>query len=64
MIEKCICGSGSQSTGSGNYVEAYYKNNEIIYATCEHGYVIVDKRNSADGSILFDTCETPIYRIQ
>jgi len=61
---RCKCGCMSQSTAGGdNYANQYSINGEVIYGTCEHGYVVVDKRGALDHSIRFDTCETPFYRI-
>ena len=59
---RCKCGSPYQSTAGASYSSQYSLNGEIIYATCEHGYVVVDKRDTIDGTIRFNTCETPIYR--
>jgi len=63
MEPRCKCGSESTSTASGTYKDTYSLNGKIIYATCQCGKVVIDKSLGRPGTIRFDECETPIYRI-
>lgn len=63
MDGRCICGTLSQSTGCRSYATTYHENGELVFATCEHGHAVVDKRGPLKGPVRFDECETPIYRI-
>lgn len=63
MESKCKCGCKSNQTNAGNYANTYSLNGNLIYATCQCGKVIVDKRTEHSNIITFDECETPTYRI-
>jgi hypothetical protein len=39
----CPCGAEIESTSSYPYSQVTYKDGEIIYAVCIHGFVIINK---------------------
>ena len=41
----CECGKKLQDTGEGYYVLTQYNNGELIFAKCNHGVVVIDKRD-------------------
>jgi hypothetical protein len=41
----CECGRKLQDTGDGYYVLTQYHNDELIFAKCNHGVVVIDKRD-------------------
>ena len=39
----CLCGAEIESTSSCQYSQVIYKDGEIIYAVCVHGFVVINK---------------------
>ena len=39
----CPCGAEIESTSATLYSQVIYKGEEIIYAVCIHGFVIINK---------------------
>jgi hypothetical protein len=39
----CPCGAEIEDTSSNPYSQVTYKDGEIIYAVCIHGFVIINK---------------------
>ena len=64
MEPKCKCGAKSTSTAAGIYRDTFSLNGKLVYATCQCGKVVVDKRPHHSNTITFDECETPIYSIK
>jgi len=44
----CECGQQIESSGGLSYSFAQYYMGEIVYAVCQHGCVVVDKRSKND----------------
>ena len=45
----CPCGQEIESTNAYPYSQVTYKDGEIIYAVCIHGFVIINKVEENNG---------------
>jgi len=47
----CPCGMKLDSTSTiPSYLQTIYHNNEIVYAICMHGHVVIDKLNKGENN--------------